>query len=209
MKMFIAKFEWLSNRIFSVLLFGIDIMLGRTARKFPEFAARLREKNLTVQIKLKDDSRGRYYTIKNGKVASQSGIHSNPDVAILFANVRVALDMLMPPRDQLAVISTLKAFQIALIGPEELTSWWMETLSLMMSMGVRYGTDMGGGVTRYTSNTNGGVVFVYVKDGKILRITPIEFDEKDAPSWTIKARAPPLHRPARPPSCPIRFSGNP
>ena len=34
----------------------------------------------------------------------------------------------------------------------------------------------------------GGPVFVYVKDGKILRITPIEFDESDAPSWTIEAR---------------------
>ena len=35
---------------------------------------------------------------------------------------------------------------------------------------------------RYTSNTNGGPVFVYVKDGKIIRITPIEFDEQDAPA---------------------------
>ena len=42
--------------------------------------------------------------------------------------------------------------------------------------------------TRYVTNTNGGPLFVYVKDGKIVRMTPIEFDESDAPSWTIEAR---------------------
>ena len=45
-----------------------------------------------------------------------------------------------------------------------------------------------GEVKRYTNGTTGGPVFVDVKDGKILRITPLEFDETDAPSWTIKAR---------------------
>ncbi|MFH0917057.1 MAG: pyrogallol hydroxytransferase large subunit, partial [bacterium] len=45
-----------------------------------------------------------------------------------------------------------------------------------------------GQVTRYTNSSTGGPVFVDVKDGKILRITPIEFDDTDAASWTIKAR---------------------
>ena len=45
-----------------------------------------------------------------------------------------------------------------------------------------------GDVVRYTNSTTGGPVFVDVKDGKILRITPIEFDESDAPSWKISAR---------------------
>ena len=47
---------------------------------------------------------------------------------------------------------------------------------------------MGNGVTRYCNGTNGGPIFVYVKDGKIIRITPVEFDEDDPPSWSIKAR---------------------
>ncbi len=33
-----------------------------------------------------------------------------------------------------------------------------------------------------------GPVFVYVRDGRILRITPIEFDDDDAEPWTIEAR---------------------
>ena len=45
-----------------------------------------------------------------------------------------------------------------------------------------------GHIARYTNGTTGGPVFVDVRDGKILRITPIEFSEDDAPSWTIQAR---------------------
>ena len=50
------------------------------------------------------------------------------------------------------------------------------------------GVQMPDGSRRYTTCTNGGPVFVYVKDGRIVRVTPIDFDDKDAPSWTIKAR---------------------
>lgn len=45
-----------------------------------------------------------------------------------------------------------------------------------------------GAVKKLTNSTNGGPVFVYVRDGKIIRITPIEFDSGDAPSWVIEAR---------------------
>ena len=44
------------------------------------------------------------------------------------------------------------------------------------------------GSMRYCNMTNGGPVFVYVKDGKIVRITPIDFDDTDAQPWTIEAR---------------------
>ena len=86
------------------------------------------------------------------------------------------------------MINAMKNFLIGLEGPDELSNWWIETLRQMLIVGAKYGTDVGNGVKRYTSNTNGGPVFVYVKDGKIIRITPIEFDNKDAKSWTIKAR---------------------
>ena len=39
---------------------------------------------------------------------------------------------------------------------------------------------MGDGVTRYTNGTNSGPIFVYVKDGKILRTTDFK---------SIRARA--------------------
>ena len=41
---------------------------------------------------------------------------------------------------------------------------------------------------RYCNMTNGGPVFVYVKDGKIVRMTPIDLAEDDGASFTIEAQ---------------------
>lgn len=178
----------LAKMVFSIILFGLDLMLKRAVRKYPSFKHRLKEKNFTAQIKVKDNSRGRHFTFKNGNITSKAGIHPSPDVTIVYRNAYLAAKLMRPNRDQLEQISAMKNFQIGMEGPDELTMWFMETLSLMLSAGVEYGTDIGNGVRRYTSNTNGGPVFVYVRDGKIVRITPIEFDGGDAQPWTIEAR---------------------
>lgn len=66
----IAKSETLANMVFSMLLLGLKLMLGLTAARYPFFKNRLKEKNLTAQIKLKDNSRGRYFTLKDGRITS-------------------------------------------------------------------------------------------------------------------------------------------
>jgi hypothetical protein len=63
-----------------------------------------------------------------------------------------------------------------------LGGWLAEMLGAMMPLAADYGRDVGRSVRRYTNNTNGGSVFVHVKDDKIIQITPIEFDEADAKS---------------------------
>ncbi|GAH86518.1 unnamed protein product, partial [marine sediment metagenome] len=45
-----------------------------------------------------------------------------------------------------------------------------------------------GKIEKLTNGTTGGPVFVYVQDGRIIRITPMELDDSDAASWIIKAR---------------------
>src|SRR4030042_3074539 len=63
-----------------------------------------------------------------------------------------------------------------------------------------------GEITRFTNGTTGGPVFVYVKDGKIIRITPIEFDNSDAPSWTIDARGKKFSPPRKTTLAPYSFA---
>jgi molybdopterin guanine dinucleotide-containing S/N-oxide reductase-like protein len=184
----LAKSQGLAKIIFSIILLGIKVQFAYKTMRFPFIKHRLKQMNLTVQLKLKDNSRGRYFIFVDGRIISKSGIHASPDVLLIFGNARVALDVLVSPRDCLAMVNAMKSFQLGLEGPEELSSWWMETLSLMLAAGTQYGTKVGKGVIRYTSNTNGGPVFVYVKDGKIIRITPIGFDKSDAEPWTVKAR---------------------
>jgi anaerobic selenocysteine-containing dehydrogenase len=107
---------------------------------------------------------------------------------MVFENAEIAARLMRPDRDYLEFISALKSFQMGLEGSDEVGVWFSQTLQMMLTDGTQFGVDVGDGVMRYTNNTNGGPVFVYVKDGRILRITPIEFDDTDAEPWTIAAR---------------------
>ncbi|MFC1908385.1 molybdopterin-dependent oxidoreductase [Chloroflexota bacterium] len=184
----LAKSSIIANMTFSMVLLGVKLVLGLTAIRHASFRNHLQKKSFTAQIKIKDNSLGRYFTFSGGKIISKRGIHPSPDVCMTLTSARLGVELLMPPRNQLSMINAMKNFQVGLEGPDELAYWFMETLSQMLTAGIKYGTNIGNGVTRYTSNTNGGPVFVYVKDDKIIRITPIDFDDSDAPPWTVKAR---------------------
>ncbi len=173
---------------FAVTLFGLEKLIRAAARRYPEFAGRLREKDLVAQVKLRDESQGRYFIFRGGRVSSGAGIHAAPDVTMTFQDAATAVRVLRPAKDRLEFVHAARNFQLDLDGPDELALWFADTLNMLLAAGTEYGTDVGGGVRRYTNNTNGGPVFVYVKDGKIIRITPIDFDDEDAPPWTIKAR---------------------
>lgn len=172
---------------FSITLLGLEKVIRITALRFPAYAERLKEKDFAAQIKLRDNSKGRCFYFKNGKVTSKSGVHQ-ADVVMSFQDADLAVKIMKPDRKQLDFLHAVKNFQIEVQGPDELAIWFSETLNMLLTVGVDYGTSLGGGVKRFTSNTNGGPVFVNVKDDKIIRITPVEFDDEDAQPWTIKAR---------------------
>jgi trimethylamine-N-oxide reductase (cytochrome c) len=176
-----------ANIQFSVTLLVLEKMLRIAAMRHPRFAERLKERSFAAQIKLRDNSQGRCFYFKAGKVSSKTGGHE-AKVVMVFQSAEVAARILRPDRKQLDFLHAVKNFQIEVQGPDDLTIWFSETLNMLFTAGAEYGTDMGNGVMRFASNTNGGPVFVYVKDDKIIRITPIEFDDEDAPPWTIKAR---------------------
>ncbi len=173
---------------FSVMLYGLEKIIKMIAVVQPTFREHLKKKNATVQMRLEDNSQGRYFIFNKGKVKSKGGIHARPDVEIFFRDAVTAVTLMDVKRDYLKMINAMKSFQNGMEGDEGIGLWFTDLLSMIFTLWTPYGTDMGKGVMRYTSNTNGGPCFVYVKDGKIIRITPIEFDEKDAKPWTIQAR---------------------
>ena len=141
-----------------------------------------------AQIHLADGSRGRAFTFRHGKVRSKVGIHPQPDITMVVDSAEVAARLMKPDRDSLEFIDALKSFHMKVQGPDKLAVWFSETLQMMLASGLEFGVDGGGGVRRFTSNTNGGPVFVFVKDGRTLRVTPVELDEDDAKPWTIHSR---------------------
>jgi len=97
---------------FSMILYGLYRMLKRAAKKYPLFRDPLKEKNLTAQIKLMDDSDGRYFTFIGGKIISKRGIHASPDICMTFSSGAKAARLLMPPFNQLEQINAMKNFDL-------------------------------------------------------------------------------------------------
>ena len=177
------------NRVvLKVILLGIPLLISRTARKHPEFQRTLRQHNCVIQIKLRDESIARYFVFQNGTVKSRAGVHSNPDASVIFKDVSTALTFLKPPLNQAEIVHAAKNFRVVTPGRSEILVWFMQMMYRTQTIGLRYGTALANGVTRYTTGTNGGPLYVYVKDGRILRTTPIDLQPDDAPSWTITAR---------------------
>ena len=178
----------LATSRFSSLLWGLALLLKYKAWRHPAFRARLRERNLVAQIKARDEEAGRWFKVTNGVVTSGAGLHPSPDVVLAFKNAALGVELLTPPIDWLDQINAQKDFKLTIEGPEELTNWWAQTIMMSQTVGWRFGTRLPDGTVRTCNMTNGGPVFVYVKDGRIVRMTPIDLDDSDGASWTIRAR---------------------
>src|ERR1700676_2569898 len=173
---------------FSVVLWGFAQAMKAQARRHPKFRERLWERDLIAQIKARDEEVGRWIEVRAGKVASGAGVHPKPDITLAFKNAAIGASLLTPPIDWLDQINAQKDFNLTVDGPEDLTNWWAQTMMAALTAGWKFGTPLADGTMRYCNMTNGGPVFVHVKDGRIIRMTPIDFDAADPQPWTIHAR---------------------
>lgn len=190
---------WRSKTSLSLILFGLGAAMRFSALRYPAFKRKISERNAIVQIMTKDKSAGRYFVFTNGKVATGSGVHSKPDVRLIIKDVETAMTLFVPPFRHSDFVNAIKNFKLDIDGPDEATRWFTEVVSETLTSGWSYGTPLANGEIRYTNNTNGGPVHVYVKDGKIVRMTPIDFDDQEAKEggWVITARGKSFSPPPR------------
>src|SRR5215471_19859409 len=156
---------------FCVILWGFAQLMKQQARRHLKFRDRLRERNLVAQIKARDEEVGRWFEVRNGEVRSGAGFHKTSDITLAFKNAALGASLLMPPINWLDQINAQKDFKLTVDGPEDLTNWFAQTIMLSQSAGYKIGTRLADGTMRYCNMTNGGPVFVYVKDGRIVRLT--------------------------------------
>ncbi|MDR1677545.1 MAG: molybdopterin-dependent oxidoreductase, partial [Deltaproteobacteria bacterium] len=168
-----------------------------TAKKYPKYLKTLSALDFTVQVRLRDRTFGRWYKFNEGKVTSSSVLIDNPEVDMFFETAQDMAETLDPFRNRLRVVASLKTLRAQAIGEDNYIVQFVNILNGAMDNWITYGTPMPDGTMRYTSNTNGGPVFVYVKDDRIIRITPIELDEDDPEPWTIEARGRKLTAPKK------------
>jgi trimethylamine-N-oxide reductase (cytochrome c) len=177
-----------SEKQLKVTLFGLVQaikLLSKTDRKFKALIA---AQDFTASIGVRTTTTGRIYTFHQGKLSSKAGKDRDADVVMTFETASDAMKMMVPWRDYQDVIDMAKLFKVDASGNEKMVVHFTDILGAIVDNQVKYGTPMPDGTMRYVNNTNGGPVFVYVKDDKIIRITPIELAEDDPEPWTIKAR---------------------
>src|SRR5271156_1165309 len=176
------------SAILRTILFALPQVLRLSAKRSRGFAELMAAHDAVIQIQTKDGSIGRHYCFYAGRIVSRAGIHPTADVRIIFKDVATAVRLLTPPVDRAEAIHAAKTMAVLQIGPDKLVNWFHHMINQMSDIGTQYGTPMPDGTTRFTTVSNGGPTFVYVKDDKIVRTTPVDFDDDDAPSWTINAR---------------------
>jgi molybdopterin guanine dinucleotide-containing S/N-oxide reductase-like protein len=204
----------LQKFLLSIMLFCLTPVLRIAAWRSPGIRKRMKLRNARIAIQLQDGSVGRCYKIEDGVIRSRRGGKAEADYTICFWDASCALNIFikktltgilsflgfndgtLPARilgvssAQLDLQNAMKNFHMTYTGSDMVGSWFFEILAVLMDkiFYCSYGVNVGGGVKRCVSNTTAGPCFVYVKDGKILRITPIDFDKEDPEGWKIKAR---------------------
>jgi trimethylamine-N-oxide reductase (cytochrome c) len=179
----------LSQISLSARLWGLSQVMRLFARRHPAFARHMAGYDGVAQIRLQDGSQGRWFAFRAGRLETGRGLHANPDLSLVFRDLDTAVSFLDPRVDQALIVHAAKNFKAMVQGDEDGIAWFMQLLNLIRTVGWERGLAMPDGSRRFTQVTNGGPLFVYVKDGRILRVTPIEFDDsEDAPSWVMPAR---------------------
>ncbi|MCZ6603751.1 MAG: molybdopterin-dependent oxidoreductase, partial [Alphaproteobacteria bacterium] len=173
---------------FKLILFGLALLFRFARWRSPAFRDRIAQRDLTVVLRTAEGTAGRTFHFARDRVSSKAGIDGQAELALVFKTAAIGARLLMPPIDQLEQIEAMKNFLFHPEGRDEDAVWFAQTVMTALGCAWKIGRSMGDGVTRTATMTNGGPLFVYVKDGKILRTTPIQFDADDAGPYTIRAR---------------------
>ena len=145
---------------FTLVLYILHWALKVTSWRHAVFRQRLKEKDLSVQIRVADNSIGRTFIFQDGSVTSSSGITTDVDVDISVKTAALGVELMLPPIDHLKRIEAIKSFSLMAVGPDDLVAWFSETVYMMQRASWRWGIPVSNSEMRYVNNTNGGPVFV-------------------------------------------------
>ncbi len=173
---------------FQAMLLALPGAVRLAAKLDAKFAGYLAARAYVAQIVTRNRKTGRTFHVANGKVRGSADLAAKADVTIEFENVARAVAFMKPPVNWLERINAGKGFQVVVNGPDEEAYHFMQVLAGINRIGWSTGTAMPDGTRRYTTMTNGGPCFVFVRDDKIIRITPIDLAPEDGSTWSITAR---------------------
>lgn len=174
----------------AAMLQALAIAMKVATRISSDCRKKAAERDVVIQLRTRDNSVGRSFHFKGGRVSSHRGVRDRYDAGLVFKNAFTGLQLLKLPVDHFAFINAIKTFRLDMDGSDEIGTWFAEFTSVMLTAHQSFGEEVRGGEHRFVSNTNGGPIYVYVKDGRIVRVTPIDLNAEEARRghWSINAR---------------------
>lgn len=121
-------------------LFSLDKLLNAMALAFPEFKDELKKQNITVQMKIRDNTYGRLIKFKNGFVTGKKGIFNDADVEMIFENENIARKVMLGEMygDTVEFVNAAKAGSLVLNGEDEKAMWFSSLLLKVFAFDVLY-----------------------------------------------------------------------
>lgn len=116
---------------FSVLLFGLSLVLKVTSLMNKPFKKHIQNSNIRLLINTRDNSRGRLFLFNRGKVRSVSGAHHPFDVALVFKDPGTGFSVLADRRKD-AVFSAAARGDVHIEGMSVWAMWFEEAIKFIM-----------------------------------------------------------------------------
>ena len=185
--------DWFNKTFWVTTMFVVDPLINTLTSISDDFKKEVASFDTSVVLKIRDNSKARTLFFNKGHVTGRDGIYRDAEVEMIFENEKVARKVMMG--EMLGktddFVDAAKNTALILNGEDAKAMWFSSLLLKIFSFDIHYfgayGIQMPNGEKRYVTGTNGGPVFVYVKDGKIIRTTPIDLCDEDEQSWSIKA----------------------
>ena len=116
-----------------IMQYGFYWLLRFSSIRFPSFAERLREKDFSFEMRVKDGSERRFYTVTGGKVRSCLWGGGEPTFSLVWAtaedgNRTMTEIMTAKPK---ALMKAVIAGKLFLEGDASMVGWFLETLNAM------------------------------------------------------------------------------
>lgn len=171
-----------------VTLMALPRLFAFKAKGSASFRRFLEQRDAVVQIRTADGAIARWYAFNAGRITTGTGVHEAPQMIMQFKDVDTAVTLMTPPINYAEMIHAGKNFRVILMGDDEVIAWFAQLAAKLDSDGWKMGEAQSDGSIRYMQMTNGGPLNVFVKDGRIIRTTILEFGKDDPDTWEIKAR---------------------
>ncbi len=118
---------------FSLLLFILNIVFKRTAKKHESFRTKLKEKDYTLVIRTEDGKRGRYFTFKGGEIISGKGDRPGADISLVWRDAATGFRVMSGGNNN-AFMAALQDGSLKITGDANLALTFMGVVGEMMKL---------------------------------------------------------------------------